>query len=215
MEAGLDDRLAPLVGQTITAHAPLMGGPPRPIPRLRITEFRGIYGVLEPVAGDVELPEFRPGVPIIIEFDPGQPLDRLECVVAEPPAVATEPMLLLRFPRLPERRKQARHYENFPVIVQPVDEAFGHEIDAMAVDISAGGLRMRCDEPLRVGQRIFVTMRIPNDLPAIAIAEVVADPRDVGHGGWEIRMRFATIADEERGRLIRYVAGGVIPVPIG
>jgi hypothetical protein len=212
MDSGLDDRLAPLVGKVVTLHAPLLGGDPRPAPRLEITDFRGIYGVLVPVDG--EPVGLRPGLPVIIDFDPGDPVDRLECVVAEPPAESDD--LLLRFPKLPERRTQSRHYENFEVSIQLIDETFAREIHGMAVDVSAGGLRMRCDEPLRAGERLFISIAIPGDRePAVAIAEVVADSRDVGHGGWEVRMRFCTIADDERGRLIRYIAGGVIPVPIG
>lgn len=211
MESGLDDRLAPLIGKVVTLRAPLMGGPPQPAPRLEITGFRGIYGVLQAVDGDT--PELRPGVPVIIDFTPGDPVDRLECVVAEPPAESTD--LLLRFPKLPERRTQSRHFENFEVTVQLIDETFAREIQGMAVDVSAGGLRMRCNEQLRANERVFISIAIPNGEAALAIAEVVADARDAGNGGWEVRMRFCTIADEERGRLIRYIAGGVIPVPIG
>ena len=211
MESGLDDRLAPLIGKVVTLHAPLLGGPPHPPPKLEITQFRGIYGVMRPVDG--EPVELRPGVPVVIKFAPGDPIDRLECVVAEPPAESDE--VILRFPKLPERRTQSRHYENFDVTVQLVDEAFAREIQGMAVDVSAGGLRMRCDEALRAGEHLFISIAIPGDIPALGIAEVVADARDVGNGGWEVRMRFCTMADDEKGRLIRYIAGGVIPVPIG
>jgi len=211
MESGLDDRLAPLIGKVVTLHAPLMGGPPSPARQLEITAFRGIYGVLTPVDG--EKVELRPGVPVVIKFGPGDPVDRLECVVSDPPAESIE--LVLRFPKLPERRTQSRHYENFEVTVQLVDETFAREIQGMAVDVSAGGLRMRCDEQLSEGERVFLSISIPGELPALAIAEVVADARDAGNGGWEVRMRFCTMADDEKGRLIRYIAGGVIPVPIG
>lgn len=211
MDSALDDRLAPLVGKVVVLHAPLMGGPPRPAPKLEIVGFRGIYGVLAPVDGTPV--ELRPGVPVVIDFAPGDPVDRLECIVAEPPAESSD--MLLRFPKLPERRTQSRHYENFEVKFQLIDETFAREINGMAVDVSAGGLRARCDEQLREGERVFISITIPGDEPALAIAEVVADSRDVGHGGWEVRMRFCTMADDEKGRLIRYIAGGVIPVPIG
>jgi hypothetical protein len=211
MESGLDDRLASLIGRVVTVHAPLLGGPPRPAPSMEIVEFRGIYGSLREVDG--ERVELRPGVPVVLRFGEFGPVDRLECVVAEPPADAA--VLVLRFPKLPERRTQSRHYENFDVTIQLVDEAFAREIAGMAVDVSAGGMRMRCEEPLGKGERVFVTIAIPGDLPALAIGEVVADSRDVGNGGWEVRMRFCTMADDEKGRLIRYVAGGVIPVPLG
>ena len=211
MESGLDDRLTPLIGKVVTLHAPLMGGPPRPAPQLEITHFRGIYGVLTPVDG--EKVELRPGVPVVVKFAADAPFDRLECVVAEPPADSVE--LLLRFPKLPERRLQSRHYENFDVTLQLVDETFAREISGMAVDVSAGGLRMRCDEQMSQGDRAFISIALPNELPVLAIAEVVADARDVGNNGWEVRMRFCTMADDEKGRLIRYIAGGVIPVPIG
>ncbi|MGH2687097.1 MAG: PilZ domain-containing protein [Actinomycetota bacterium] len=211
MESGLDDRLAPLIGKVVTLHVPLMGGPPRPLPALEITQFRGIYGVLTPVDG--EKVELRPGVPGVVRVKPGDPVDRLECVVAEQPSDSID--LVLRFPKLPERRTQSRYYENFEVTVQLVDETFAREIPGMAVDVSAGGLRMRCDEQLSAGDRVFLSIGIPGDLPALAIAEVVADARDVGNGGWEVRVRFCTMADDEKGRLIRHVTGGIIPVPIG
>ena len=75
------------------------------------------------------------------------------------------------------------------------------------VDLSPGGVRVATDERIPPGERAFVSLEIPGEVPVLAIADVVGEPFVVG-GRHHVRLTFSMIGDDERGRLVRHLANG-------
>jgi hypothetical protein len=67
-----------------------------------------------------------------------------------------------------------------------------------AVDLSAGGIRVTCDEPLRRGERLRVVLRLDDGQPLNATMEVLV-------GGLSAQGRFDPLEERERTRIVQYV----------
>jgi hypothetical protein len=199
-----------LIGQVVLLQAPASGGASGVPQQFEVSDIRGLTAVLAPV-GDEKAPVLRPGVPAVVNF--GAPGDKrqLEGIVLEGPWDGD--VVLVRLPKLPERRSHPRYEQDLPIDVQLLDEGpqEASVLEGIAVDASAGGLRVHLRKFLPAKQRAFVTITLPEGQPVVSVAEVVADAFRLDDGGFEARFRFTTFADEERGRLLRHLSGGAPP----
>jgi hypothetical protein len=86
--------------------------------------------------------------------------------------------------RYPQKRKHPRHICRIPLrisVVDPVPEEAHydlHNLSGTMADVGSGGLRLRTEYPLRVGQNVRAHVAAGNDpvlklLPPQATAEVV------------------------------------------
>jgi hypothetical protein len=199
----VDDERQPLIGQIVELQTPLLGPNTSPTLRFEIVEMYGLTALMRPVDPATPLP--RAGMPLLVWFDQAEQLRRLEAIIIDgspPPGC-----VLVRLPKLPERRQHLRHSEKLRVSVQPIGDNAGEawNLPAVAVDLSVGGARVWVKEPVPGKQECFLVIGIPDQPPTLAIAESVAESRPVEDGWHEVRFQFTTIADEERGRLTRYL----------
>ncbi|MGE3907833.1 MAG: PilZ domain-containing protein [Chloroflexota bacterium] len=67
-----------------------------------------------------------------------------------------------------------------------------------AVDLSAGGIRVRGQEMLRAGERLRIVLRLDDDEPLTPVVQVVV-PGQTAHG------RFERVSETERRRIVQYV----------
>jgi len=72
--------------------------------------------------------------------------------------------------------------------------------------VAAGGLRIRAPEPLLAGERLFTAISLPERDSVLGIVHVVREPSAIGDGWFEVGLRFSTISDEHRGRLVVYLS---------
>jgi hypothetical protein len=211
-----DDR-QPLVGQQVLLQGPLLDRGGRLPERYVVTELRGLIAVLSPAEGESS-PVFRPGVPVVVTFGYPEFPRLLEGVTVES---AWDPgMLCVRLPKLPEQRAHARYHESLGVEVQMIGDgaATSDPFPADALDISAGGIRLRAAVTMDNKQRCFITMGLPEGQPVIAIGELVADSIRSEDNRFESRFRFTTVSEDDRGRLVAYLTKGTtgqprIPLP--
>ena len=200
----MDDERQPLIGQIVELQTPALGpGTAGPF-RFEIMQLYALTALMRPVDPSAPLP--RASMPVIVWFDKAEQLRRLEAIVVDgsPPAGH----ILVRLPKLPERREHARHEEKLRVSVQLLGESADdtRNVPAVAMDLSIGGLRVRTQEQIPGKQDCFLVVGIPDQPPILTIGESVADGRRVEDGWFEIRFHFKTIADEEKGRLLRYLS---------
>ena len=200
----MDDERQPLVGQIIELQTPMLGPSAGGGIRFEIVEMYGLTALMKPVAPSTPLP--RAGMPVLVWFDKSEQLRRLEAIVVDgspPPGC-----VLVRLPKLPERRQHLRHEEKLRVSVQPIGESADESanLPGVAIDLSVGGCRVRVQEPVPGKQECFLVIGVPDQPPVLGIAESVAESRVVEDGWHEVRFQFTTIADEERGRLLRYLS---------
>jgi hypothetical protein len=206
----LQDRRHPLIGQVVLLQAPAAGGASGIPQQFEVTEIRGLTAVLAPLDGE-KCPVLRPGVPVVVNFGAVEERRQLDGFVVEGPWDGD--VVLVRLPKLPERRAHPRYEEDLEVEVQLLDEGprSASVFPGRAVDVSAGGLRTHLRKFLTAKQRAFVAIKVPEGQPVIAVAEVVADGLRLKDGGFEARFKFTTMADDERGRLLRHLNGPVTP----
>jgi hypothetical protein len=67
-----------------------------------------------------------------------------------------------------------------------------------AIDLSAGGIRVTCDEPLRGGERLRVVLRLDDRGPLSVNLEILV-------GGISAQGRFGAMPDRDRQRIVQYV----------
>jgi hypothetical protein len=67
-----------------------------------------------------------------------------------------------------------------------------------ALDLSAGGIRVTCDEPLRGGDRLRVVLRLDEREPISVNVEILV-------GGISAQGRFGAMPDRDRQRIVQYV----------
>jgi hypothetical protein len=153
----------------------------------------------------------RPGVPAVVSFGPEGDRRHLDGIVLEGPWDGD--VVLVRLPKLPERRAHPRYEERLGVEVQLIDDTprATTPLAGKALDVSAGGLRVLMRKFLPAKQRAFVSIEVPEGQPVIGVAEIVSDAIRAQEGGFEVRFKFTTMADEERGRMLRYLSGGMGP----
>ena len=206
----MQDRRHPLIGQVIVLQAPTIAGGAGAPQQFEVTEIRGLTAVLSPV-GDVPAPVLRPGVPAVVSFGPDGDRRHLDGIVLEGPWDGD--VVLVRLPKLPERRAHPRYEERLSVEIQLIDESPrpSTPLAGKAMDVSAGGLRALVRKFLAAKQRAFVSIEVPDGQPVIGVAEVVSDAVRAHEGGFEVRFKFTTMADEERGRMLRHLSGGMGP----
>jgi hypothetical protein len=204
----MQDRRHPLIGQVIVLQAPTLAGGTGSPQQFEVTEIRGLTAVLSPV-GDVPAPVLRPGVPAVVSFGPEDDRRHLDGIVLEGPWDGD--VVLVRLPKLPERRAHPRYEEHLGVEIQLIEDAPRPTtpLAGKAMDVSAGGLRALVRKFLPAKQRAFVSIEVPEGQPVIGVAEVISDAIRAQEGGFEVRFKFTTMADEERGRMLRHLSGGM------
>jgi len=204
----MEDRLHSLVGRIVHVEQPRLGRTPQPPEPFRILDVIGLTGVLEPL-NPTTTTKLRPGMPLALHMD-DEAGSRLDAVVVEAPP--GRDVLQVRLPRLPERREIARQTASFPATIQVIGTGAGQdhpEQAATVVDLSAAGVRLATAAPIPAGDRAFVSVALPGEVPVLAIADVVGDPFIVG-GRHHVRMAFSMIGDDDRGRLVRHLSGGPV-----
>lgn len=184
----------PRVGQEVLVDAPPIAGWPREPQRCRVTEMRGVNAHLVVPEG---LPALPRGSPVAVSVPVADGWYRLEGWVV---GTGAEPVVRLTPP--PDRRQHRRHSVDLDVELEVLGPpgAPSTIVAARALDVSAGGVRVRVAEPIPTGARAFVVIRLPGGPPVLAIAEALAL-----HGD-EVHLRFTTISDDQRGRLVLYMS---------
>jgi hypothetical protein len=66
------------------------------------------------------------------------------------------------------------------------------------IDLSAGGIRALCGEPLSTGDRLRLVLRLDDDAPITPLVDVVV-------GGLGIQGHFASMPERDRRRIVQYV----------
>jgi hypothetical protein len=205
----MEDRLGSLVGRTVQVEQPCLGRPHQKPETFRVTNVIGLMGILEPIDA-WSITNLRPGVPLALYVEGSDPVSRIDAVIVEPPA--GRQVVQVRLPKLPERREVVRHAVSFPATIQVIGAAAREEhpeLSATVVDLSLGGVRLATSEPIPAGERAFVSLAIPGEVPVLAIADVAGEPFVVG-GRHHVRLAFSMIGDDERGRLVRHLSGGAV-----
>lgn len=192
-EATTDARW-PRPGQEVLVDAPPVTGWPREPQRCTVTEMRGVNAIL---AAPQSLPALPVGSPVALNVPVGGGWHRLEGWV-----VGARPALAVRLTPPPDRRQHRRHSVDLEAELEVLGPpgAPTTVVAARALDISAGGARVRVAEPVPDGARAFVAISLPGGPPVLALAEVL------GLHGDEAHLRFTTISDEQRGRLVLYMS---------
>jgi hypothetical protein len=121
--------------------------------------------------------------------------------------------LVLDWPQMDERiqrRDTVRVSVMFPVYVRPVDERgkVGTRINATAVDLSAGGIRMVLPEPLWEGALVELALQIPQLGERLAAGRVIraAESAGAGHSPvYSAGLKFTEISELVRRDITRYV----------
>jgi hypothetical protein len=168
-----------------------------------VREMRGLTAVLHPSKREAT-PVLRPGTPVVVTFGWPDFVRRLEGLILEGPWDGD--VILVRLPKLPEQRAHRRYDESLQVELQVIKE--GREVsppvEGTALDVSAGGIRLVSEVQIEEGSHCFVTVHLPEGMPAVLIGEAVADssPSDEAEG-LETRFRFTTVSEDDRGRLVR------------
>jgi hypothetical protein len=192
--SGAQDARWPRAGQEVLVDAPPIAGWPREPQRCAVVEMRGVNAHLTTPEG---LPALPRGSPVAVSVPVGDGWHRLEGWVA-----ATGPELVVRLTPPPDRRQHRRHAVDLPAEVELLGPPGTPStiVAGRAVDVSAGGARVRVAEPIPTGSRAFVAISLPDGPPVLALAEALAL-----HGD-EVHLRFTTISDDQRGRLVLYMS---------
>lgn len=192
---GPSDARWPKVGQAVLVDAPPVVGWPREAQRLEVTDLRGLVVSLAPPPS---LPALPRSSPVAVSVPVGGTWHRLEGWVVATGAGG----LQVRLVPPPDRRQHRRHTSELDVELEVLGPpgAPSRIVAGRTLDVSAGGLRARTAEPVPSEARAFVAIALPEGPPVLALGEVL------GLHGDEVHLRFTTIADEERGRLVLYLS---------
>lgn len=189
-------------GQVVTVQPPPAGGAAVAPEEFRVVEVRIAQAVLQPVN---RLPWALPaGVPVIARFWAGGRDRTVEALVVQ---ARPDGSVLVRLPELPDRRTQRRLDVELVVDVEAVEAtAPTAPATCRSLDLSGGGVRLLTRTPMRRGTLAFVCVHLPDEVePVVALAGVLADSVAMGDG-YETRLAFSTIADDQRGRLLLFLA---------
>lgn len=106
----------------------------------------------------------------------------------------------------PSRRRTRRTATDFPVtVIIPGGELI---LSGMALDLSAGGIRVGTGADLPAGQKIAVRFTLPHDdrevlvLGRIVLSYFEAQQKQYLHG-----VAFTQISPEDQARIVKYVDG--------
>jgi c-di-GMP-binding flagellar brake protein YcgR len=107
-----------------------------------------------------------------------------------------------------QRRQYVRLTDPVPVECLTVDDVTGKlfSLDATTMNVSGGGLAIETNRQSAPNTRVIVVLRPEKQPPILAVTTVVASER-AAPGSKEVvtRLTFASIAEADRERLIRYV----------
>ena len=199
----MDDGRQPLIGHLVTLQTPSLGTEPSTPLRFEVAKMFGLTCALVPLETGTPVPPA--GAPVVVWFEGVEYERRLDAVVLDgsPPPGG----VLVRLPKLPERREHERHYEKLRVSVQPIGQSIDEtrNLVGLAMDLSVGGVRIWLRETLTGHQPAFLVIGLPDQPPVMAIGESVAESCPAEDGWHEVRFQFTTISEEERGRLFRYL----------
>jgi Tfp pilus assembly protein PilZ len=99
------------------------------------------------------------------------------------------------------------------VTIQRIEGMVVRTMDGHAYDISLGGARIEVDEPMNVGDRIALSLRLPGELTCVYVCGRVVwvndDVDDPGPRRLAVQFtRFLT--DDDRTRLLRYMSATAV-----
>lgn len=105
-----------------------------------------------------------------------------------------------------EQRRHRRSRLGLSVELRRPGQPAPSVLHCSSVDVAAGGLRVRAPEPLVGGERLFAAITLLEREPVLAIVHVVREPTAIGDGWFEVGLRFSTISDDHRGRLVVFLS---------
>jgi hypothetical protein len=105
-----------------------------------------------------------------------------------------------------EQRRHRRSRLSLPVELRRPGQPSPSVLRCSTLDVAAGGLRVRAPEPLLAGERLFAAISLLERDPVLGIVHVVREPSAIGDGWFEVGLRFSTISDDHRGRLVVYLS---------
>lgn len=100
---------------------------------------------------------------------------------------------------LQERRRAARCPADIPVVVTIAELG---RLEATIVDISIGGLALRCNQPLQVNWTISVKFALPGTADLVHVTGKIVNANGTGRAG----ICFSLVPDEEFGLLVNWLA---------
>ncbi len=190
--------LVPPVGTSVLVVLPTFeGAPPTPLP-YRVTDVRDRQITLHCGAaprGAVA----ASGAPCLLSW-----LSETKGSTREGIVVATTSTALV-VDVAPDRRKHTRQPREWPVRLE-VPYGSTDVIDGVAEDVSQGGMRVRAQETLEVGTRLFACLPVSGAPPIVALGEVRGVRPYQGDGGCVIRVVFTLMAPSHAARLATLLA---------
>jgi len=100
---------------------------------------------------------------------------------------------------LQQRRRAARVTVDLPVAVRVIG---GDQIEAKIIDISIGGLALRCSESLPVNRNVSAAFALPGTKTSICLCGTVVNADGKGRAG----IRFSFMSEEDRDLLHEWLA---------
>ncbi len=100
-----------------------------------------------------------------------------------------------------QRRDDVRARVDLPPISAVLLDEDGRPLGLLGlqlIDLSAGGIRALCGEPLSSGDRLRLVLRLDDDPPITPIVDVLV-------GGFGIQGHFAPMPERDRRRIVQYV----------
>lgn len=100
-----------------------------------------------------------------------------------------------------QRRDDVRARVDLPPISAVRVDADGRPLGLLGlqlIDLSAGGIRALCGEPLSNGDRLRLVLRLDDDTPITPTVDVLV-------GGFGIQGQFAPMPERDRRRIVQYV----------
>ena len=100
---------------------------------------------------------------------------------------------------LQQRRRAARVTVDLPVVVRVIG---GNQIEAKIIDVSIGGLALRCTQSLPLNRNISAAFSLPGAESSICLCGTVVNTDDKGRAG----IRFSFMSEEDRCLLHEWLA---------
>ena len=188
----------PTVGEHVRLQAGPLAGLPGAVVPCQISGLSTPFIALFPVG---PTPLLRPGVPVMLTCAAGPRTVDLEGLVAD---LWNTGHINVRLTSVPVRRHR-RHRVSVPVQLQWLSGGQPTLVSGFTMDVSAGGVKVRLREELRVGDRLFVTLSLPRRAPLEAIAKVVREPAADAEGWYQVGLQFSTVSEDHRARLASYL----------